>query len=145
MPYKMTVDVPTLGSQYLEIPGLGLFQNGTYDITDEEAASFQSSQPMVDEGGFDLDPDSPTHGSYIAKLVPGRDLMAAGEVMHGITVEEVTEGGSTSGTGTTPPASGTITKEVDPTGGTDAGTPGTTTGPVANLSLGPATDRTGGN
>jgi len=150
MPYKLTVDVPNLGSQDLEIPGLGLFQNGTYDITDEQAASFQSSQPSYDEGGYDQDPKSPYFGSYIPKIVPGRDLMTAAETMHGITVEEVTgggSGGSGSGDSTGTPPTGTET--VDPTGSASDGESSSTTtntnSPVGNVSLGPAANLMGGN
>lgn len=148
MPYKLIVNVPTLGSQNLEIPGLGTFQNGTYDISDEEAAAYQAAQPPRDTGGFDLDDQSPTHGSYVPKWEPGPHLVEAIESMHGITLEEVDpskpkddENDSTD-----------ETKTVDPTGGTDAGgsetnsgATTTSTSPVGMLSLGPASDMTGGN
>jgi hypothetical protein len=39
MPYKLTVTAPE--GQEVEIPGLGIFSTGTYDISDVEALTYE--------------------------------------------------------------------------------------------------------
>jgi hypothetical protein len=85
--YKLTVDQPHLGDEgTVYIHGLGTFQNGkTYSIGDDLAQNFETIN-VVDEGGIDGDPESPTFGSYIPKVSPGKSLDVAAETMYGITV-----------------------------------------------------------
>jgi len=83
--YELAIDVPghAEGTE-IEIPGLGLFENGsTYDITVSEAEQFQIlNTRLVDAEDSD--------GNIIGvKSELGPTLAVASETMHGITATVV--------------------------------------------------------
>jgi hypothetical protein len=107
----MKVEQYNLGEGQIYIHGLGSFSNGTYEISDEDAENFRTVN-MIDTGGFDNDPESPTFGSYIPNHQPGPDLVTASKSMHGITITP----SSRTGSGTMPDAEpvGSLSSEGAP-------------------------------
>lgn len=81
MPYKLTVDQPNIGDQEIYIHGLGMFGNGTHDISDEQASEFRHINAT--RGLSEVDPE----GNYHIITALGPDLEDAVSRMYGVTVE----------------------------------------------------------
>lgn len=92
MPYTLVVDRSNLGinSSHGEIfiHGLGAYDDGTYEISDEQEMHFRVVN-SVDTGKYDDDPESESYGQYIPKPELGPDLVTASQGMRGVTVTEM--------------------------------------------------------
>jgi len=119
MPFKLTVDIPS--GQEVFIHGLGTFQAGTHDISDEQAEMYEvlNTTNLVSVGTKDLNSDKDAvEAEHLIQR--GTPLETAVASMHGISIEKVQVDKGKDDTSKTK----TPTRPVDP-GTAGSGTPAT--------------------